>query len=264
MRIAVLSTFFAAAFLVGAPASAQSAASAPTGAASAVPPDFEPQAVDALRHMGRYLQTLDAFTVRARTSTDQIFVNDQKIQFDSAMTMFVRRPDRVRIDMTSDRRSRQFFYDGKSVVIYGKNTGYYAKVPAPPTLRELASRITDDYGLELPLADLFAWGDDTTPVAHLTGALAIGLATVRGAACDQYAFRQEGLDWQIWIQRGPHPLPLRLVLTTTSDPVRPQHSVDLEWSLTERPSSSMFAFVPPAGAHEIPMQRADGTVPARP
>jgi hypothetical protein len=41
--------------------------------------------------------------------------------------------------------------------------------------------------------------------ARLTGAMAIGLATLRATPCDHYAFRQEGLDWQVWIQRGDKP-----------------------------------------------------------
>jgi hypothetical protein len=89
----------------------------------------------------------------------------------------------------------------------------------------------------------------------LTSASAIGPATVRGTPCDQYAFRQDGLDWQLWIQRGDKPLPRRLVLVTTSDTERPQHSVELDWEFPSELPESTFAFVPPPKTHEIPWKR---------
>jgi hypothetical protein len=239
------------------PAAAQTspAASAPAAAAA-----VEPKATEALQRMGRHLQSLQSFSVKAQTSTDQVLTSGQKVRLDATTTMWVKRPDRLRIDMKSDRRSRQFYFDGKQVTVYGKASGYYARVPAPPTLKELVAKLSDEYGLELPLADLFTWGGDPAQLSALTGAAAIGLATVRGTPCDQYAFRQDGLDWQLWIQRGAQPLPRRLVLTTTDDPARPEYSVDFDWSAKASPPASVFVFKPPPGSHEIPMRRADGTV----
>ena len=52
----------------------------------------------------------------------------------------------------------------------------------------------------------------------------LGLSDVGGITCEHYAFRQPGLDWQVWIQLGDHPLPKKLVLTTTTDDARPQHT----------------------------------------
>ena len=45
----------------------------------------------------------------------------------------------------------------------------------------------------------------------------VGPSVVGGVTCEQYAFRQADIDWQIWIQLGDYPLPRRLVATTTTD-----------------------------------------------
>jgi hypothetical protein len=46
------------------------------------------------------------------------------------------------------------------------------------------------------------------------------------STCEHYAFRQEGLDWQIWIQ-GDYPLPRKFVIRTLTDDARPQHTSNL-------------------------------------
>lgn len=228
-----------------------------TAQTAAAPTLLEPQAVEALRKMGRHLQSLQSFSLKAQTATDQVLVNGQKVQLDAALTLWAHRPNRLRVDFESDRRQRQFYYDGRSVTVYGKASNYYAQFAAPPTLDQLFGRVSEEFGIDLPLADLFAWGDPAAKPEQLITALAIGPATVRGVPCEQYAFRQDGLDWQLWIQRGAQPLPRRLVLTTTDDPARPQYTVDLDWVPGDTPPDSTFAFVPPDGAQAIQAVRAN-------
>ena len=74
---------------------------------------------------------------------------------------------------------------------------------------------------------------------------------IAGADTDQYAFRQPGLDWQIWIERGARPLPRKLVLTTTDDPARPEHAIEMTWDLKAKHDDSVFVFVPPKDAKKI-------------
>ena len=69
--------------------------------------------------------------------------------------------------------------------------------------------------------------------------------------CEQYAFRQEGIDWQIWIQLGEFPLPRKLVIRTLTDDAKPQHSEVLTWNLAPSFSEDAFTFVPPAGVNRI-------------
>jgi FixJ family two-component response regulator len=250
MRTALISSLLALAAMAGA-MPARAWASAPDAG-------VEPEAAEALERMGAYLQALRAFGLKARASADQVLEDGQKIQLDSAMTLWVHRPDRLRVDVHSDRKSRQFFFDGRTFTAFARRAGCYARVDAPPTIKELLGGISRKYGVEMPLTDLFAFGADPAQPGKLTSAMAVGLATIRGTPCDQYAFRQEGLDWQLWVQRGDKPLPRRFVLTTTDDPARPQHAIDLDWLLEDTPSDSVFAFAPPADAHELPRGGAVG------
>ena len=76
----------------------------------------------------------------------------------------------------------------------------------------------------------------------------VGPSAVEGTTCKHYAFQQDDIDWQIWIQRGDHPLPRRLVITTKTDEARPQHTAVYTWNLAPSFNEAAFSFEPPAGA----------------
>jgi hypothetical protein len=218
----------------------------------------DPAAMTALDRMGAYLRTLTAFEVEARTATENVMDDGFKLQFDGVAKLKVRRPDRLHADIVNARKQRQIFYDGKSVTVYGPRLKYYATVPAPPTLRETIQVLAQKYGIETPLADLFYWGTDESGAADIKVARHIGPATIDGKQADQYAFRQEGVDWQLWIQQGQQPLPLKMAITSTAQPAQPTHSVGLRWNLSPRLQESAFVFKPPPGAMKIVMQTSDG------
>jgi hypothetical protein len=228
---------------------AQPAPAAPSAAAT--PADLEPAALDALDKMGAYLRTLASFEVHSQATLEDVLDSGQKLQFDNAVQLRARRPDRLWAEVASDRKTRQFFYDGKTFTIYGPRNKLYASVPAPATLRELVAAIETRYGILLPLADLFRWGTDPTRREDFTAASYIGPATIHDTPCDHLAFREKGFDWQVWIQKGDSPLPRKLVITTTDDPALPQYAAVLDWNLAPALNDKMFTFEPPPDAHRI-------------
>ena len=214
-------------------------------------PAVEPAALDALDKMGAYLRTLKTFEVQSRTATDEVLESGQKLQFEAAIDLRVRRPDRLWAKVDSDRKTRELFYDGKTFTIWGPRNKLYASFPAPATIIEMIGVVEEKYGLLLPLVDLFRWGTDPTRREMIRGASHIGPATVGGVPCDHFAFRQEGVDWQVWIQKGDSPLPRKLVITTTDEEAQPQHVAVLDWNLAPALNDKMFTFEPPPDSSRI-------------
>jgi len=211
----------------------------------------DPDATAALDQMGAYLRTLKALQVEVVTAEEVVLDNGLKVEFGGVTKMVARKPDRLRVSVSSDLRERQFFYDGKQLTLWAPRVQFYATVPAPPTIGELASALEDKYGMEFPLVDLFRWGTSSASIAAITAAVDIGPSTINDTTCEHYAFRQEGLDWQIWIQKGDYPLPRKLVLTTTTDEARPQFAATYTWNLAPSFNDAAFTFNPPADAHRI-------------
>jgi len=221
-------------------------------------PAVAPEAVKALEQMGAYLRALKGFEVQATATREEVLENGQKVHIDGSLRIQVRRPDRLHAEILSDRKHREFFYDGKTFTLWAPRQKYYAVVPAPPTLGELVQTLGKRYGIETPLADLFLWGTEHNGQKDFQSALVLGPSKVEGTECIQYAFREEGIDWQVWVEKGDKPLPRKLVVTTTSIPAQPEHIAVLKWNLAPESDDRQFTFAPPEGAMKIVLQTADG------
>lgn len=227
--------------ITGAAASAQAQGS----------PQIEPDAMAALQKMGGYLRTLKSFQVEATTSAEEVLEDGQKIQFDGTTSMLAQMPNRLRISVDSDRHDRLWVYDGKTFTLLARRVNYYATVPAPATIGQLADAMDEKYGLQLPLEDLFRWGGQQSKDSDIKSAMFVGPSEIGGVTCGHYAFRQDGLDWQVWIQLGDYPLPRKLVLTTLTDESRPQYVATFNWNLAPSFNDAAFTFVPPKGAGKV-------------
>ena len=211
----------------------------------------EAEAMAALNKMGGYLRSLKAFQVEAVTTREDVLADGEKVQFSGVAKLLARVPDRLRLDLVSDRRDRQFVYDGKTFSLLARRANFYATVDAPPTIGQLADTLEAKYGIDLPLVDLFRWGSPQSKDDDVTSAMFVGPSEIGGVTCGHYAFRQEGLDWQVWIQLGDYPLPRKLVLTTMTDPARPQYVATFTWNLAPSYNDAAFTFVPPQGAGRV-------------
>jgi hypothetical protein len=81
-----------------------------------------------------------------------------------------------------------------------------------------------------------------------------GPAVIDGTTCQHYVFRQDDIDWQIWIQKGDYPLPRKVVITTKTDDARPQHSAEYQWDLAPSFNDAAFTFNPPKGALRVVLE----------
>ena len=210
-----------------------------------------PEAMKALDQMGAYLRTLKDFQVQAEITSEEVLSNGQKLQFASTTNVLAQKPSKLRVSIEGEQKSRLFLYDGKSFTLFAPRVGFYATVPAPDTIGKLIEILTQKYDVEIPLVDLFLWGGPNASANEITAAADVGPGTVEGVTCEHYAFRQPGLDWQVWIQLGDHSLPRKLVLTTTTDEARPQHTSVLTWNMAPSYSEDAFVFDPPDDAHKI-------------
>jgi hypothetical protein len=214
-------------------------------------PKLDPDAISALRKMGDYLRTLDQFQVTGAITTDEVLVDSQKVQMAKHVDLIVDRPNRLRMQVKSDKHERLFLYDGNSFTMFAPRMKYYATIEAPANIAELAKLLEDKHDIELPFVDLFRWGTSDSRIAEIKAAKFIGSSECEGVTCEHYAFRMDGLDWEIWIQNGDYPLPHKIVLTTLTDQARPQYAATYKWNLAPSFNEQAFVFVAPPDAKKI-------------
>jgi len=223
-----------------------------TAATTAKKLEIDPMAIEALRKMSTYLQTLPAFELKSDASLDVVTAEGQRIQLDGVVNYKVRKPDAFVISVDSDVKKRTFYYDGKQFTVSAPDLGYYATSSAPPTIHQTLDMIWERFGISLPLEDLFRWGEEGSPrVDTVREAFVVGPATIDGVQTDQYAFREGDIDWQIWIERGDKPLPRKMVIVDRTDPADPAYSARLTWNVSPNLTADDFAFHPAKDAKPI-------------
>jgi hypothetical protein len=75
-----------------------------------------------------------------------------------------------------------------------------------------------------------------------------------GVPCEHLAFSADNVDWQVWIQDGPRPVPRKFVITYKDEPNDPQYTaVFSNWDFNTELPDFVFNFEPPPGAAKIPV-----------
>jgi hypothetical protein len=232
----------------------RAASSAARDASASSPGQKDPAAIDALNKMSAYLRTIPAFQITLQTQRDDVDIYGQLITLTGQATYKVRRPDAMAIDLALPSGARKYVYDGKTMTVFDPKTGYYGQVKAPATIRETLQLASNTYGVSLPLSDLFNWTEGDNHASVLTSAHFVDKTQIDGQSVNHYAFRQPGVDWQIWIADGDKPAPVRIALVASDDPAKPEFQADLTWDTAPQFASDAFTFTPPANAKQIPIR----------
>lgn len=237
-----------------APAQAEAAAAPKTEAAT---PVVEEKALTILRGMSEFLAKQQSFRVHATRTLDLVLDNGQKIQADSDATVSVQRPNRIHVERKGLDMDQHIYYDGKNFSQY-RSTGFYVTLPAPATLDETLERAIDTLGIVPPGADLLFSDPYKVLTTDMVEASYIGRTLINGVACHHLAFRNTGVDWQIWVEDGKQPLPRKLAVIAPENAEDPQFVAYYpKWDLKPKFKANEFAFTPPKTATKISILNGD-------
>jgi hypothetical protein len=211
-----------------------------------------PDPAKILREMTDYLKSLKQFSYRAEVTDDQVYGRGNKLQYSLDMEIFVRRPDKIRVNGRGDLENQELFYDGKTLTLYQKDKNLYATAPMPATIEEALNKAYQDFDLQVALADLTCTNAYDFLMDDVTHNLYVGLSRVRGASCHHLAFDQDDFQWQIWIEAGDKPLPRKLLVSQKQLLGSPQWTAYLtDWNFSPELADSLFTFAAPAEARQI-------------
>jgi hypothetical protein len=249
LRIMASATVLAAA---GSGAVALAAAGAGgAGAAMGSKKNIEPQADRLLREMADYLAGLKSFKVRSSAVDEVVTAAGQKIQVPSESEVTIERPNRLRSEQLGAENGMGFWYDGQTMTLACKSNNTYAKVPAPANLDDTIDKARKQFQIEAPGADLLYSHPYDILTEQVTGGRFIGRESMDGKPVNHLAFQGEDVDWQIWIQDGAQPLPVRYEITTKNMKGAPEFAVRLtNWQVQPKMTATVFAFEPTAGAKQ--------------
>jgi hypothetical protein len=185
-----------------------------------------------MQRMAETLAGAGSFSVHAEKLFDVVLLEGPKVQYSGSMDIEVRRPDRLYVSYGDDLSAKELWYDGKAMTIQDHNANVHGVVPAAETIDATTALLRDKYGLFLPLAELFS-SDSCTKYADAAGKrFYLGIHDVDGQLAHHILFTGKRADWQIWIDAGEVPLPLKVVVNQVDTLGEPQQTIVLsEWNL---------------------------------
>ena len=221
-------------------------------AAQAQPEGIDPQAEKILRRMSDYLAGRQQFSLKAESTIEVVLTSGQKVQFDSPATLVLSRPNKLHAHRQGDIANQEFFYDGKTLTLYNPKENLYATTAAPPTLDEAFDFAREKLDVIAPATDLLYKNAADKMLKASSSGFVVGPSVVAGVKTTHLAFRAADVDWQVWIQDGDKPLPLKFILTSKQVKGEPQFAVVIRsWDLAPKVTDKEFVFTPPKGAKKI-------------
>ena len=226
---------------------------APAGATEAAPPAQDPAARALLLGMANFIAQAPGLSVTMRSGYDAIQADGQRIEFGERRRFLMQRPDKLRVEVErSDGERGGVTYDGRWLTAFNANENIYARVERVASLDETLVYMVRDLRASVPLARMLTTGFPADMEKRATEVTLVEESTLFDVPTDHLAVRTSDVDLQLWVARGPQPLPRRLVITYKNAPGQPQFRADLyDWKIAPRFDAKSFTFVPPAGAEQI-------------
>ena len=213
---------------------------------------IDPEADKILRSMSTYLGGLSIFSAKADIDTEIIDLEGQKIQLSSSTTFAVERPGKLNVRRQGVLADVELTFDGNTLTIYGKELNAYFQEKVPGTIDDVLDAIRMGLGFNAPAADLIYSDAYAGLASGVTSSNYLGTAYVNGVESHHLLFRGAQVDWQLWVQAGDQPLPMKYIITTKWVAGAPQHSVRFrEWNTKPKIEADRFTFTAPKGATKL-------------
>jgi hypothetical protein len=212
----------------------------------------EPRVDELVRKMSDLLTSSKAFALEAEEVYDEVPDDLPRIQLTSRRHVALRRPDRLVGTAAGDAINRSVWYDGKTLTALDDAQNVYVKMDVPPTVDGAMDTALERTGMVIPLADFLYSDVYDRLMGSVHRGVYLGVHDVAGIPCHHLSFQQETIDWQLWIDAGPQPLPRKLVIAYKDEDDVPQHQVTIKkWNLAAELPEEMFQFQPPPGSRKV-------------
>ncbi len=212
----------------------------------------DPDADKILKSMSTYLRELPAFSARADVDNEIIDLAGQKLQFSSSVAVAAERPGKFYVSRQGAIADVEIIFNGKTLTVNGKGLKFYMQMESPGTIDDAIDTLQVEIGLDAPGADLLYADPYMGLSSGVVSSTYLGTDYVNGIECHNLAFREAKTDWQLWVQVGDTPLPMKYIITTKWVTGAPQYSVRFrDWNTAPQFKANRFEFSAPEGARKL-------------
>lgn len=210
---------------------------------------IDPQAEALLRAMSGHMQSLAAFSVTETSLVDRVFPNGQKVAYFHKTAIKAERPDKLRAEATGDDVAATFVVNGPTFQVFDARTKAYVALDVPPRLEAALEHAMAKLRLVGPMIDFLAADPYKSMMERVLEVVYVGVSDVGGKPCHHLAFRQLTQDYELWIDAGKTPWPLRLAVTDKTRHGDPRTIVEYrDWKPASGFAGKTFDFTAPPDA----------------
>ena len=220
-----------------------------TAADDKTPELMDPKAIEVLDAMSAYLGKAKTLSFTANTSFDDLETG-LKTKVFRRSKVYLKRPTGVYVaEVTDDGSGRKIWFDGKKLTQLFTEPKTYQELEFEGTNDAAMDELVDKYDARFSLGDLLYTDSAKNYKEYLRSAEYMGVKLVDGTPAHHLSFESQGTDFQIWVQLGATPLPLRYEITYVDIESQPEFlSHFTNWVIDGPVEDWVFQAVVPADA----------------
>jgi hypothetical protein len=210
-----------------------------------------------VQEMSLQLAAANEMTVSTTELRDVVRRSGTKDRVSLTGVYTLRRPDRFHTTLAGGK-GLESWYDGKKLTVSVQQEKVFAQAPMPENIDRTLDALAERYDMALPLADLFYSNPAKALLSDTTTGGYAGTEKVGDTPCHHLTFRDEGVEWEVWLPVQGQPLPTRFRTVDKHRTGQPLTEVTFKnWNLAPQTSDATFTPRVPAEYEGIAiLQRA--------
>jgi hypothetical protein len=210
-----------------------------------------------VQQMSKRLAAATELTVTTTEQRDVVRRSGTKDRVSLTGVYTLRRPDRFHTTLTGGK-GLESWYDGRKLTVAVQEEKVFSQAPMPETIDRTLDALAERYDMALPLADLFYSNPAKALLSDTTTGGYAGTENVGETPCHHLAFRDVGVEWEVWLPLQGEPLPTRFKTVGKHRTGQPVTEVTFKnWNLAPQTSDATFTPSVPAEYEGIAiLQRA--------
>ena len=163
---------------------------------------------EVIERMSTKLSSSPTLSVTTREVRNQVKASGEAQVITLTRESVIRRPDRAYFKTSGDLQV-EGWYDGVGLTVALHKDKVFAQARMPETLDKALDSMYERYGVPTPVGDYFYSNPAKALLADSTTGGWVGREAVDGQQADHLAFKDKGVEWEVWVAATGDPVPLK-------------------------------------------------------